>query len=177
MAKMSVTYSGYETLRAPNEDVFTAEDKMRICRAGAAVLLQKLRDWLTANTSDPNAEVRGPACRVAQGQRIPGSGLYHCRAVRQASRQEVYPQNQSSRLSPAEVRTKARAPSAVITACPELFPPRTSATTLNTVPPEHKRPTGWRRPLKTARATYRTPWKKRPRPSCKRRELYETHRF
>ena len=59
MAKMSVTYSGYETLRAPNEDVFTAEDKIRICRAGAAVLLQKLRDWLTANTSDPNAEVRG----------------------------------------------------------------------------------------------------------------------
>ena len=75
MAKMSVTYSGYETLRAPNEDVFTAEDKIRICRAGAAVLLQKLRDWLTANTSDPNADVRGRLAASLKGKEYPEAGF------------------------------------------------------------------------------------------------------
>lgn len=35
------------------------EGKLRVCMAGANVLIQHLRDFLTANTSDPNAAVRG----------------------------------------------------------------------------------------------------------------------
>lgn len=35
------------------------ESKLRVCMAGANALIQHLRDFLTANTSDPNAEVRG----------------------------------------------------------------------------------------------------------------------
>lgn len=35
------------------------ETKLRICMAGARVLVQRLREFLEANTSDPNAEIRG----------------------------------------------------------------------------------------------------------------------
>lgn len=176
MAKMSVTYSGYETLRAPNEDVFTAEDKMRICRAGAAVLLQKLRDWLTANTSDPNAEVRGRLAASLKGKEYPEagfiivgpSGKHHGRKSTPRTRAAGYhrPKSGQGKSSKRSHHGMSGAVSA-----------QDVGYYLEYGTPEHKRPTGWRRPLKTARATYRTPWKKRPRPSCKRRELYETHRF
>lgn len=35
------------------------EDKLKILRPGAELLLQRLRDFLAANTNDPNAEIRG----------------------------------------------------------------------------------------------------------------------
>lgn len=35
------------------------EDKLNILRPGAELLLQRLRDFLEANTNDPNAEIRG----------------------------------------------------------------------------------------------------------------------
>lgn len=35
------------------------EDKLAVLRPGAELLLQRLRDFLEANTNDPNAEIRG----------------------------------------------------------------------------------------------------------------------
>lgn len=54
-------------------DGFSDERKLAICRAGAGVLLRRLREFLTANTHDPNPAVRG---RLAESLRIRDLGSF-----------------------------------------------------------------------------------------------------
>lgn len=79
MAKFAVRYFDKNGLTGSvSFDVvaagMTAEDKLAICRAGADVLIRRLREFLTANTHDPNAAVRGRLAESLTAREYPATG-------------------------------------------------------------------------------------------------------
>lgn len=75
MAKFNVTYyEGYGALGSSDKESLTSADILRICRAGADVLLQRLRDWLETNTHDANAAIRGRLAASLTAKEYPATG-------------------------------------------------------------------------------------------------------
>ena len=70
-------------------------DKLKICQAGAAVLIDRLRDWLDANTHDLNEAVRGALAKSLKAKEVydtvfvQPSGKHHGRKARR-TRAEGY---------------------------------------------------------------------------------------
>lgn len=102
MAKINVQYfdkHGYtgEASFSVVEAGMSVEDKLKICLAGAEVLLRRLREFLRANTNDPNADVRGRLAEslTVQPNETTGSvfispqGKHHGRSARR-TRAEGY---------------------------------------------------------------------------------------
>lgn len=71
------------------------QDKLKICQAGAAVLIERLRDWLDQNTHDLNESVRGTLAKSLKAKDgfdtvfVQPTGKHHGRKARR-TRAEGY---------------------------------------------------------------------------------------
>ncbi len=79
MANFKVKYYGKDGLVSDAsftvvEAGMSNEDKLKICLAGAEVLLRRLREFLHANTNDPNASVRGRLAESLTAREYPELG-------------------------------------------------------------------------------------------------------
>ena len=80
------SYTALETVLATGDK----DAKARICMAGARVLIHRLREFLEANTSDPNTAVRGRLADSLTAEPINGcvfvgpKGKHHGKSSRRA---------------------------------------------------------------------------------------------